>query len=109
MKLIYAIIHDDDSPRLMSELSKSGFRVTKLHSSGGFLRSGNTTLMTGVEDAEVEDALKIIKKFSSSRKTLINANAGMSQMGAAFIPYPVEVTVGGATIFIVNVERFEKF
>lgn len=108
MKLIYAIVSDEDSPRLTVELNQSGYRVTKLHTTGGFLRSGNTTLMIVVEDEVVANVLEIIRKYSRSRKAAINANMSPSGMGSAFIPYPVEVQVGGATIFIVNVEYFEK-
>lgn len=108
MKLIHSIVHDEDSPRLMGELNKAGFRVTKLNSSGGFLRSGNTTLMIGVDDEELETALDIIRKFSSSRKAAINTNITPSALGGAYIPYPVEVTIGGATVFVLNVEYFEK-
>ena len=96
MKLVLSIVHDEDSPRLMAELNKSGYRVTKLNSSGGFLRSGNTTLMIGVEDEHLEDVLAIIRKFSSSRKAAINTNITPSSIGGAYIPYPVEVTIGGA-------------
>ncbi|MGI6546384.1 MAG: cyclic-di-AMP receptor [Fastidiosipilaceae bacterium] len=108
MKLVYSIVHDEDTPRLMAELNKAGYRVTKLNSSGGFLRSGNTTLMIGVEDENLEDVLGIIRKFSSSRKAAINTNITPSAIGGAYIPYPVEVTIGGATVFVLNVERFEK-
>jgi uncharacterized protein YaaQ len=92
----------------MAELNKSGYRVTKLNSSGGFLRSGNTTLMIGVEDEHLEDVLAIIRKFSSSRKAAINTNITPSSIGGAYIPYPVEVTIGGATVFVLNVDYFEK-
>lgn len=108
MKLVYAIVHDEDSPRLMAELNKAGYRVTKLNSSGGFLRSGNTTLMIGVEDDELENTLAVIRKYSSSRKAAINTNITPSSIGGAYIPYPVEVTIGGATVFVLNVEYFEK-
>lgn len=108
MKLIYAIVHDEDSPRLMAELNKSGYRVTKLNSSGGFLRSGNTTLMIVIEDEQREDVLEIVRKYSSARKAAINTHVTPSTMGGAYIPYPVEVTIGGATVFILNVEYFEK-
>jgi uncharacterized protein YaaQ len=108
MKLVLSIVHDEDSPRLMAELNKSGYRVTKLNSSGGFLRSGNTTLMIGVEDEHLEDVLAIIRKFSSSRKAAINTNITPSSIGGAYIPYPVEVTIGGATVFVLNVDYFEK-
>lgn len=108
MKLIYAIVHDEDTPRLMAELNKSGYRVTKLNSSGGFLRSGNTTLMVVVEDEQMEDVLSIIRENSSARQAAINTNVTPSSMGGAYIPYPVEVTIGGATVFVINVEYFEK-
>lgn len=108
MKLIYSIVHDEDSPRVMAELNKSGFRVTKLNSSGGFLRSGNTTLMTVVEDEEVKGALDIIRKFSSARKAAVNTNVTPAAAGGSYVPYPVEVNIGGATVFVTNVEYFEK-
>jgi len=108
MKLIFAIVHDEDSPRLMAELNRVGYRVTKLNSSGGFLRSGNTTLMTVVDEEQLDEVLGIIRKFSSSRQAAINTNVTPSSMGAAYIPYPVEVMVGGATVFVLNVEHFEK-
>ena len=107
MKLIFAIVHDEDS-RLMVELNKSGYRVTKLNSSGGFLRSGNTTLMMVVEDDKLKDCLDIVRKYSSSRKAAINTTITPSAISGAYIPYPVEVTIGGATVFVVNVEYFEK-
>ena len=108
MKLIYAIVHDEDSPRLMAELNQAGYRVTRLSSTGGFLRAGNTTLMIVVEEEEVQAVLEIIRRFSSARKTAINTNMTPSAMGSSYMPYPVEVTVGGATVFITNVEYFEK-
>ena len=108
MKLVFAIVHDEDSPRLMAELNKAGFRVTKLNSSGGFLRSGNTTLMIVVEDEQIEEVMGLIRKYSSSRQSAINTNVTPSAMGGASIPYPVEVMVGGATVFVLNVEQFEK-
>jgi uncharacterized protein YaaQ len=108
MKLVYAIVNDEDNPRLMAELNKSGYRVTKLNSTGGFLRSGNTTLMIVVDDDKLQDVLDIVRKFSSSRKAAINTNVTPAAIGGAYIPYPVEVMVGGATVFVLNVEHFEK-
>ncbi len=108
MKLIYAIISDEDNARLTAELNKNGFRVTKLNSTGGFLRSGNTTLMIVVEDDKLDKVFDIIREFSSSRKAAINTNVTPAAVGGAYVPYPVEVMVGGATVFVLNVERFEK-
>lgn len=108
MKLVYAIVHDEDGPKVMDGLSNGGFSVTKLCSTGGFLKAGNTTLLVGVEESGLDTVIDIIKKKSKSRKQVINSSMTPTGMGGMFVPYPVEVVVGGATIFVMNVERFEK-
>ncbi|HHW32051.1 MAG TPA: hypothetical protein GXX20_10335 [Clostridiaceae bacterium] len=108
MKMILAIVNDEDGPKVMEELNKGGFSVTKLSSTGGFLRAGNTTLLAGVEDDKIDEVINIIKKKCKSRKQVINSSMTPSGMGGMFIPYPVEVVVGGATIFVIDIERFEK-
>lgn len=106
MKLIMAVIQDNDAGRLMEALSRKKFGLTRLASTGGFLRSGNTTLMIGVEDERVEELLDIIEKTCKPRKKIVTPlPAGPAD---AYVPYPVEVTVGGATLFILDVERFVK-
>lgn len=103
MKLVIAIVQDEDSGILIDELMQEDFRVTKLASTGGFLKSGNTTLLLGLDDERVEQCLEIINKYSKKRKvtsTLMN----LSMQGDGYMPYPLEVTVGGANIFILNVE-----
>lgn len=106
MKLILAIVSNDDSAVLMKELVKKKFFVTKLASSGGLLRKGNTTLMIGARDNEVDEIIKIITKFSKTRNELVPSSI-ISDIG--IIPStPLEVTVGGATIFVVDVEKFKK-
>lgn len=105
MKLIIAIVHDEDSGRLTDALSKESVQATKLASTGGFLRAGNVTLMIGTEDERVDDIISIIQKVCKSRKELVApATVGM----AAAISWPVEVTVGGATLFVLDIDRFEK-
>jgi uncharacterized protein YaaQ len=108
MRLIFAIVHDEDGRKVMDELSKNNYSVTKLCSTGGFLRSGNTTLLVGAEKEKVDEVIQIIESKSKSRKQTINSSVTPNGMGGMFIPYPVEVVVGGATIFVLNVERFEK-
>ena len=110
MKLILAIVHDEDGPRVLESLSRSGFSVTRLSSSGGFLRAGNTTLVAGVEEDKVDEVVKLIKNSSKSRKQIIDTSSmgANNSMGGVYMPYPVEVTVGGATIFVLDVTRFEK-
>lgn len=108
MKLILAIVNDEDTSRLVSELNKAGYRVTKLSSTGGFLRSGNTTLIIGVDESELEDALAIVRKNSSSRKATINTAMSPTGMGTSLLPYPVEVNIGGATVFVLDVDHYER-
>ena len=68
MKLIIAIVQDEDASRLVSSLMNEGFGVTKLATTGGFLRAGNTTLLVGVEDERFDGAMAVIEKVCKSRK-----------------------------------------
>jgi uncharacterized protein YaaQ len=108
MKLVYAIVNDEDGRKVTEELNKNGFSVTKMCSSGGFLRAGNTTLLVGVEKEKVDEVIGIVENKSKSRKQPINSSMMPNGMGSMFVPYPVEVIVGGATVFVIDVERFEK-
>ncbi len=110
MKLVIAIVQDEDAGRVVSTLMDKGFGVTKLATTGGFLRAGNTTLISGVEDERLDEALAIIEKLCKSREQ-ITASAtpmGTSAAGGVYVPYPIRVTVGGATIFVLEVDRFLK-
>ena len=75
MKLLIAIVNNEDASLVISELNKAGFMVTKLATSGGFLRAGNVTMLTGVEDEKVGDALAVIEEFSSQRKQITPVNS----------------------------------
>ena len=108
MKLIIAIVQDEDSSRLISSLMSEGYRVTKLATTGGFLRSGNTTLLVGVEDDKLQNAMSIIDKVCKSRKQIATSPSPISGTTGVYVPYPIEVTVGGATIFVLDVEQFTK-
>ncbi len=106
MKLIYAIVNNDDSHSVQSALTKSGFQATKLSSSGGFLLSGNTTFMICAEDENVDEVIEVIKEHPHKRRQSVR-NATSYGTGV-YSDFPVEVTVGGATIFVTDIERFEK-
>lgn len=108
MKLIMAIIHDEDAFRLMDLLSEEGYSVTKLASTGGFLRAGNTTLICGVEDEKVEDLVHIIETKCKARKQIASVSSPQINSTENYVPYPVEVTVGGATVFVLSVDEFRK-
>lgn len=107
MKLVIAIVNKDDSSLVMQKLTKEGFMCTKLSTTGGFLRAGNTTLLVGTEEAKVEDVLDTLRACCSRRNETVNAAAtGLSE--TVFSAVPVEVTVGGATVFVVDVDKFIK-
>lgn len=108
MKLVLAIVQDDDASDVVDAITEAGFMVTKLATTGGFLKSGNTTLMTGVKEEKVEDVIKVIKKVCSTRKQVITPPATMGSSSSIYIPYPIEVEVGGATVFVVDVDQFYK-
>jgi uncharacterized protein YaaQ len=109
LKLIFAVVQDQDSNRLLKALTECNFRVTKLASTGGFLRSGNTTFIIGTEDIRVNKALEIIKENCKSREQLIAPISPMGGNADSYVPYPVEVEVGGATVFVLPVEQFHQF
>lgn len=106
MKLIHAVVSNDDAKIVANALSKEGFLSTKLNSSGGFLMSGNTTFIIATQDNLVDKAIDIIKKHSKTREQMVPPIA--SYTSGMFTSLPVNVTVGGATIFVTNIERFEK-
>lgn len=106
MKLVLAIINNDDGPIVTAQLTKAGFNMTKIASTGGFLMAGNTTFITGVDDDKVDEVIEIIGKYS--KKRLLPSVAHTGPIGGDMSNATVhEVLVGGGTIFVLNVERFE--
>jgi len=108
MKLVVAVVQDKDSGRLVQTLVEGGYRSTKLASTGGFLREGNTTFLIGVEDEQVADVVRLIKETCQSREQLVTPLAPVGGPAESYMPYPVEVTVGGATIFVLDVAQYER-
>lgn len=106
MKLVYAIVNNDDSNSVSAALTRGGFFATKLASTGGFLMAGNTTFLICTEDDKIDTLIKIIKKHSRKRKQFV-PTASTYGIGS-YTSFPVEVSVGGATIFVTDIERFEK-
>lgn len=106
MKLIIAIVNRDDASSVTQALTRKGFSSTKLSTTGGFLMAGNATILIGVDEERVQAVIDIIKEQSHSRKQMIPTTTEMSY--GYYPSMPVEVTVGGATIFVVDIERFER-
>ncbi len=108
MKLVIAIVHSEDAGALVDALTDKDYRVTRLHSTGGFLKQNNATVMLGVEEAQVEDVLGLIRETCHARSQYINPMPPIMEPGEFYMPYPVEVTFGGATVFVVDVARQER-
>ncbi len=106
MKLVLAIMGKEDSSIVMDALTEEGFQVTRMASTGGFLKAGNTTLIIGVEDNKTNKVIDIISKYSSTRKQLVDKTPNF--FTESFNIKPFEVTTGGAIIFVLDVDRFEK-
>lgn len=109
MKMVVAVVQDKDAMRLSNALVQEGIRATKLASTGGFLKSGNTTFLIGVDDEKVEDVMRIIRSNCRVRDQLVTPVSPMGGTTDSYIPFPVEVQVGGAAVFIIPVDRFEHF
>ena len=107
MKLVIAIVGNEDASFVLSELTKNKFSATKLQTSGGFLRAGNATFMIGVEGDKVDDVIKILSEYSSKRKVVSPIDPTFNSE-SIFGNKPVEITIGGATVFVLDVEQFLK-
>lgn len=106
MKLIMAIVSNDDASSVSSSLTKHNFSVTRLATTGGFLRAGNTTIIVGTEDENVEKCIGIIGDESKRRTEIVPSSASYDV--GRYASFPVEAQVGGATIFVIDVEQFKK-
>ena len=107
MKLVIGIVNNDDAGHLLAEITKASLQATKLSTSGGFLKMGNATILVGVEDERVDEVTEIFKNCCSRRTQMISTTPPF--LGEGFISaVPVEVTIGGATLFVVDVEKFMK-
>ncbi len=106
MKLVLAIVNHDDANAVTRALTKKGFSSTKLATTGGFLMAGNVTILVGVDEEKLQNVIDTIREESHSRKQMIPTSTEMSY--GYYPSMPVEVTVGGATIFVLDIERFER-
>ncbi|MDQ6898891.1 MAG: cyclic-di-AMP receptor [Candidatus Dormibacteraeota bacterium] len=108
MKLVCAIVQGEDAAACIRALASNGISVTRLQSTGGFLQQGNVTLLTGVDESRLDQVLQVIRENCRERNRYLTPGPPMVEAGEMFMPYPVEVQVGGATIFVLNVETFQR-
>jgi uncharacterized protein YaaQ len=109
IKLLVSIVHSDDADQLTAALREGGFSSTKISTTGGFLREGNATILVGTDAASVPNVLDIIRRNCHTRTQYVNPLPPVMEPGELYMPNPVEVQVGGAVIFVVDVERLIKY
>jgi uncharacterized protein YaaQ len=107
MKLVIAVINDKDIRETSEALVRAGYKFTRMASTGGFLRDGNVTLLIGCDEDQVTGALDIIRAQCRTREQYVNVLPPDAATGG-FIGAPVKVQIGGAVVFILDVENFER-
>ncbi len=108
VKLVVIVVHNEDSRALIDALLAHEYRATWLHSSGGFLKQSNATILAGVEDAKVEEIVGLVRDNCHARTQTVSPIPPIMEPGEFFLPYPLEVEVGGAVVFVLPIERFER-
>jgi uncharacterized protein YaaQ len=108
MKLVLAIVSKGDAEKTVSALTKEKFRATRIDSVGGFLKEKNSTILVGVERDQVKQVLKTIGANAKSHTEQLTPTPTMGGPGDFFMADPVEVQVGGATVFVLDVDQFER-
>ncbi len=109
MKLIVAIVQNQDSKSLSDQFVEKGIRATKLSSTGGFLRAGNTTFLIGTTDDQIDNVLGIIEDNCSTREQKMVNPPSYDFTLESELSFPVDVEVGGATVFVLPIEKFTQF
>lgn len=109
LKLAICIVHNRDRSRIIDELVQAGFKFTIIASTGGFLREGNTTFMVGCPEEDLASLEALIDKNCSAREQIVTVAPFEASASGGMIPSPVKVPVGGAVLFVVDVEKFSRF
>jgi uncharacterized protein YaaQ len=108
MKLIIAIVQDEDTPALTDALVAAGHRFTRVSTTGSFLRTGNTSLLIGVEDPDVPAVMSLLRRTCRRRTQVAVPYSPALEPGLLYMPENFEVEVGGAIVFVIDVARFER-
>ncbi len=109
MKLILAVVQAQDVEACSDALPSSGFVCPRLASQGGFLDSANCTLMIGVDDLQVDEVCAILARRAQRRVETVDSTLPFPGVPLApVLTPPMDVEVGGATVFVVPLDRYEK-
>ncbi|MGH2586926.1 MAG: cyclic-di-AMP receptor [Dehalococcoidia bacterium] len=108
MKLVIAIVADADADGLIRAMIERGYPATKIGSTGGFLRRGNTTLLSGVQEDRVDDVIALVRRLCPARTELLTLGSMPIAGEMPFLNEPLEVRAGGAIVFVLDIVRFER-
>jgi uncharacterized protein YaaQ len=108
LKLVIIIASDADAEKLTRKLIEQGYPATKVSSTGGFLRKGNATILSGVEGNEVDGIIAMVRAECYARTEYVPVQTLPFFGEGSVLQEPIEVRVGGAIVFVVDVERFVK-
>jgi uncharacterized protein YaaQ len=108
VKLVLAVVHNEDARVLIDALLAREYRATWLHSSGGFLKQSNATILVGVEEPQIDEVVGIVRENCRARTQTLSPIPPIMEPGEFFMPYPVEVEMGGAVVFVLPIDRFER-
>lgn len=107
-RLCMIVVSASDADRLMNRLVEGGMPATKIGSSGGFLRRGNATIFSGVPAERVDDLIQIVRDTSRARREFVPVSTLPFLGEGGFSAEPIEVRAGGAIVFVLTVDRFER-
>ena len=105
MRLVIAVVHSDDAPGLLEALTRQDHRATRINTAGGFLKESNATILLGLPEERVDEVLSIIQTNCQTRTQYVNPLPPVMEPGEFYMPYPVEVQIGGATVFIIEADQ----
>ncbi len=107
-KMCILVVSDSDANQLMKQIVEAGYSATKIGSTGGFLRRGSVTILSGVTDEQLEPLLDVVREVCHARKEFVPVQTLPFLGDGGFTAEPVEVRVGGAIVFVLEIERFER-
>lgn len=108
-RLVMMIVSDTDADALQKSLVDGKYPVTKVGSTGGFLRRGSVTIFSGVPQAQVDSVIAIVNDVCHARREFVPIQTLPFIGDGAFSAEPVEVRVGGAIVFVLPVEHYQRF
>ena len=108
LKLVIIIASDSDAEKLTRKLVEQGYPATKVSSTGGFLHKGNATILSGVEANAVDGIVSMVRSECYARSEYVPVQTLPFFGEGSVLQEPVEIRTGGAILFVLDVERFEK-